>query len=87
MTFLQYREERRKIKAEVTAQIKAKREKDEAYKQLIGEELNYLIIKDLVNAARHDVKIKVTLRGGASFEITRVDAFDKLQKAEKSDLY
>jgi hypothetical protein len=72
---------------EAKARIKDKRAKDLAYKQLVGEELNYVIIKDLVNAARHDVKIKVSLRGGASFEITRVDAFDKLQKAEKSDLY
>ncbi|MFA5377270.1 MAG: hypothetical protein WC455_16085 [Dehalococcoidia bacterium] len=69
------------------AQIKARRVKDAQYKQLCKTPLNYQIIRDLVNAAAHDVKIDVILPDGSRLTIQREDAFDKLQKAPKTDLY
>ena len=68
-------------------QIAEKRAKDAAYKSLVGEALNYAIIKDLVNAARNDVKIIVTLKDGSVLQILRVDPFDKLEHKQRSELY
>jgi hypothetical protein len=69
------------------AQIKAKRIKDAQYKQLCATPLNYQIIRDCVNAAVHEVKIDIVLPDGSKLTIRREDAFDKLQKAPKTDLF
>ncbi len=64
---------------EIKKQIAEKRKKDAMYRVLVGTELNYMIIKDLVNAAVHDVKIAITTKDGTHLEITRLDPFDKLR--------
>jgi hypothetical protein len=69
------------------AAIKIKKAKDAEYNRLVGEQLSYPIIKDLINAARHDVKFIVTLRDGTTIQMRREDAFDKLEKPNKTDLY
>ena len=72
---------------EMRKQVKTKRVKDAMYRVLVGKELNYLIIRDLINAARYDVKIDVVLKDGSRMTIQRDDAFDKLQKPGKTELY
>jgi len=67
--------------------IKIKKAKDAEYNRLVGSELSYPIIRDLINAAQHDVKFVVTLKDGTLIQIRREDAFDKIDKPGKTDLY
>lgn len=72
---------------QVRKQMRDKRRKDEEFRKLRAAPLNYMIIQDLVNAARHDVKIDVVLSDGSRFTISRVDAFDKLQEKPRDGLW
>ena len=67
-----------------------KRKKDALYRVLVGENLNYMIIRDLINAAVHDVVIDITIpardgKDGTRLQIKR-DA-SKVEKPPESDLY
>lgn len=67
-------------------QIKEAKHKQAIYEKLVGAELDYIILKDLINAARLDVVINVTLKDGTRLEIKREDSFDRLQR-RPSDLF
>ena len=71
---------------EIARQKSEKRKKDALYRVLVGSELNYMIIKDLVNAARSDVVIDITTRDGARIEIKSVHPLD-VEKPPKSEDY
>ena len=63
---------------EIKKQITEKRKKDALLNTLVGQELNYTIIKDLINSARYDVIIDLTLKDGTNLKIKRMDSFDKI---------
>lgn len=50
------------------------------YEALVGSELNYKILKDLINQASHNVVMEVTLKDGSRLVIRREEAFDQLNK-------
>ena len=50
------------------------------YEALVGDQLNYKIIKDLVNQAAHNVVIELVLKDGSKLIIRREEAFDQLNK-------
>ena len=60
-----------------------KRKKDELYSQLVGEKLNYEIIRDLCNSAQHGIVIEAVLPDGSKLVIRREEAFDQLDKIRK----
>jgi len=70
---------------EMSRQIKQKRIKDAQYRVLVGSDLRYDIIRDLVNAARADVVIDITLKDGARLQIKHKD--DSVEWPPKSELY
>jgi hypothetical protein len=65
---------------------KEKRLKDAMYKVLVGTELNYAIIKDLVTAARNDVVIDIELRDGSRLHIRPSKPLD-VERPPKSEDY
>lgn len=67
-------------------QIKEQKRKQAEYDRLVGAELNYTILRDLVNSARFDVRIHLTMKDGVQLDIVREDKFDRFQRAP-SDLY
>ena len=54
--------------------------KQKAVDKLTATELNYGIIKDLINSASYGVLIELTLKDQTKTVIKREDAFDKRQK-------
>lgn len=50
------------------------------YERLVGAQLDYPIIKDLINQAAHNVVIEMTLKDGTRMVIRRQEDFDSLQK-------
>jgi hypothetical protein len=73
----------REIRDEIKKEVVARLEKEEALKALAGENLNYQIIKDLVNSAFHNVLIEVVLKDGSIIRIRKEDPYAKI-KAEVS---
>lgn len=69
------------------AMLKEQERKQKDYDRLVGRELSYTIIKDLVNSAAFGVVINVTLRDGTKLEIKREDEFDALKKSRASGEY
>ena len=68
---------------EIRAALKIVAEQEKRRKQyeaLVGSELNYKIIKDLVNQASHNVAIECVLKDGSKIIIRREEAFDQLNK-------
>lgn len=53
------------------------------YEALVGDELNYKILKDLVNQASHGVVIEVDLKDGRKLIIRREEAFDQLSQVRR----
>ena len=64
--------------------VKEQRKKQKQYDALVGSELNYSIIQDLVNQAAHGVVISVTFKSGDKVDIRREDAFDRFQKSREN---
>ena len=64
--------------------IREQRKKQKQYDALVGSELNYSIIQDLVNQAAHGVVISVTFKSGDKVDIRREDAFDRFQKSREN---
>lgn len=66
-----------------------KRKKDAMYRTLVGTPLNFMIIKDLVNAAVHDVVIDITFKSKdgetARLQIRREQS--KIEAPPESDLF
>lgn len=57
--------------------VKEQQRRERQYKELVGEQLNYQIIQDLINSARYDVVVYLTLKDGTRIEMRREDAFEK----------
>ena len=64
--------------------IREQRKKQKQYEALVGKELNYSIIQDLVNQAAHGVVVSLTLKDGAKVDIRREDAFDRFRNAREN---
>jgi len=64
-------------------QIKAQERKQRDYDALVGAELNYTIIKDLINSAQQNVVIHLTFKDGTSMDIRREDPFDRFRAAHE----
>jgi predicted TIM-barrel enzyme len=64
--------------------IKENKRKQKQYDALVGSELNYQIIKDLVNQAAHGVVVSITMKDGAKVDIRREDAFDRFKNAREN---
>ena len=50
------------------------------YDALVGTNLNYKIIKDIVNSAQHNVVVELVLKSGDKLVFRREEAFDQLNK-------
>jgi hypothetical protein len=59
--------------------VKEQERKQRQYDALVGTQVNYVIIKDLINSAQHDVVIHVQFKDGTQLDIRREDPFDKLR--------
>lgn len=75
------------ISALLTAykQIKDAEKKQKQLDRLSATDLNYGIVRDLINSAYNGVVITVTLRDGTKLDIKREDNFDRLQKKYVQD--
>ena len=75
------------ISALLTAykQIKDAEKKQKQLDKLSATDLNYGIVRDLINSAYNGVVITVTLRDGTKLDIKREDNFDRLQKKYVQD--
>jgi hypothetical protein len=65
--------ERLEIRRRVVGMVEEEYKKRKQYQALVGQELNYPIIQDLINsvARGYQVSITVALAGGTSFKIER----------------
>ena len=61
-------------------QIKTEERKQRDYAALVGTELNYIILKDLINSARWGVVVTVTLKDGTRMDIRPDNPFDRYQQ-------
>jgi hypothetical protein len=59
--------------------IREQERKKRQYEALVGTEVNYTIIRDLINTAQHDVVVHVTFKDGTAFDIRREDPFDRFK--------
>lgn len=68
-------------------QLKDTERKQKEYQRLVGQELSYTILKDLINSAYHGVVISATLKDGTKLEIRREDPLDPWRKAINTGEY
>ena len=71
---------------ELAAALRIVREQErrkKAYNKLIGTELSYPILKDLINSASHGVVIECTLKDGARLVLRREEAFDQMNQVRR----
>ena len=61
-------------------QIKEAQKKQKALDKMSAADINYAIIRDLINSAQYGVTITVSFRDGSRMDIKRDDNFDRLQK-------
>lgn len=59
--------------------VQAQERKQRQYDALVGSQINYTIIKDLINSAQHDVVIHLQFKDGTQMDIRREDPFDRLR--------
>jgi len=66
-----------------------KRKKDALYRVLVGTPLNFMILKDIVNAAVHDVVIDITFKtkDGETARLQIRREASNVEKPPESDLY
>jgi hypothetical protein len=62
--------------------IKEQKARDKAYKNLVGKDPDYGIIRALINEARTDVVATVTFPNGTKLDLKKADAFDRYQKMQ-----
>ena len=60
--------------------IKEEERKKAAYDQLVGAELNYVILKDLIASARSGVVVTVNLKDGTKLDIRQDNPFERYQQ-------
>ena len=58
--------------------VRENERKKKLYDELVGTELSYKILKDLINSAAYGVVIDITLKDGSKLVIRRTEDFDKL---------
>lgn len=72
--------------AELRAALAIVREQEKRkklYDKLVGTDLDYTIIKDLVNSAAHGVVIEVILKDSSKLIIRRQENFEELEKLRR----
>ena len=55
------------------------------YNRLVEQELNYTILRDIVNAAAPGKVVYVTLKDGTKLEVRQEDNFDRLRRLRSED--
>ena len=63
--------ERQAIRKRISGLVAEEMLKRKQYQALVGQELNYPIIQDLINSAARGVEVIVTLPGAATIKMTR----------------
>jgi len=63
--------------------VREQRKKQKQYDALVGSDLNYQILKDLVNQAAHGVIVHVKAKD-FELDIRREDAFDRFRNAREN---
>lgn len=76
---------KRRIEAykKLNAELRLQEERQRQYNSLVGEHLNYPIIKDLINSAVHGVVIRFILKDGTQMEIRREEKEELDDKANQ----
>ena len=54
--------------------------KQKALDKMAAGDINYGILKDLINSAHNGVHIEVMFKDGTKLDIKKADSFDRLQK-------
>lgn len=62
-------------------QLAEAEKKQKALDKMSAADINYGIIKDLMNTAYNGIVVTITFRDGSKMDIKREDSFDRLQKA------
>lgn len=78
--FFAQRRYRAKLLEEALKIVEEKERRRKAYEALVGTDLNYPIIRDLVNSALHNTVVEVVLKDQSRIIIRRQEDFDKLQE-------
>lgn len=61
-------------------QLHEAEKKQKQLDKMSAGDINYGILRDLINSAYNGVVIEVTFKDGTKLDIKREDSFDKLQK-------
>jgi hypothetical protein len=78
---------RRALYEKVSREMAMVEERDRMLKALVKQPLSYEIIRDLVNAAMHDMAVEITLSDQTKILIKRDEPYDKLKRASYGDLF
>ena len=65
--------------------VKETERRKKEYSRLVGQELNYTILRDIVNSAAPGKVVFVTLKDGTRLEIRQEDSFDKYKRKVSED--
>jgi len=57
----------------VVAEVRLQEERQKQYNALVGQELSYPIIRDLINSAANGVEITLTFKDGTKMDIHKAD--------------
>jgi NAD(P)H-nitrite reductase large subunit len=63
--------------------VQEQEKRKKAYDKLVGAELSYPIIKDLINSAAHGVVIEATLKDGSKLVIRRQENFEEMERIRR----
>jgi len=61
-------------------QVKQARDRERAYRRMIGREPDYTLIREMIDHARYDVVAAVTFKDGTKFDFRRADPTDRLRE-------
>lgn len=84
--YLKRKAYKRKLLDSALKLVEEQEKRRQAYEQLVNADLNYTILKDMVNQAIHNVVIEVTLHDGSKIVIRREEAFDQLNKIRAEEM-
>lgn len=65
--------------------VKETERRKKEYSRLVGQELNYTILRDIVNSAAPGKVVFVTLKDGTKLEVRQEDSFDRYKKRISED--
>jgi hypothetical protein len=57
--------------------LREQERKQKDYNRLVGSDLSYTILRDLINSATFGVVVNVRLKDGTTLELRREDEFEK----------